>query len=442
MLILKNCRLLDELTEGYDGDFSRTADIYVEGGKILKIMPAGVYGSADGGIASDMPGHNVSTFSNGTANGTSLNGYKTPAIIDCRGMTALPAFIEMHSHLYSFGFDENKILAMTDGEVLFRTYDFAREYLKAGYTTVRDCGSINNAVAELKKARDAGILTDLPRLISCGDIITPTETGNDSFRKLYREADGSEEMRKAARQQFQKGNDFIKLMVSGAFLNEGGDPGQLITTDDEIRACVEIADMKDSYVCAHCHGTEAIKAAIRCGVRTIEHGVFIDEEGIEMLKESDSSYLVPTAAITEYCVSHAEGMSDNLREQTYAYYEIEKENIQRTYNAGLKLGFGSDIDMTAFMEKPGFEFIARKEYYGFSEKDILKQATKDSAIILGIDDKLGTLASGKLADIVLIDGRPDENIYALGKAPALVIMGGAAIGGAGAAYSDVDDTLK
>jgi imidazolonepropionase-like amidohydrolase len=402
MLILNNCRLIPELTEGYEGDYDAPADVFLDGEKIAEIRPAGMDSGSEAGMT------------NPDADDT----------LDLGGMTLVPGFIEMHAHLYSFDFDENRIAAMSDGEILFRTYDFAREYLRAGYTTVRDCGSLLNAVSELKKAQSAGILTDLPRLLSCGDIITPTETGNDSFRRLYREADGADEMRKAGRLQFQRGNDFLKLMASGAFLNEGGDPGQLIVTDDEIRALVEVARMKGSYVCAHCHGAESIKSAIRCGVRTIEHGVFIDDEGISMLRDRTDCYLVPTGAITEYCIAHAGELSDNLREQTYAYYETERDNIRRAYEAGLKLGFGSDLDRAAFTEKKGFEFIARREYYGFSDRDILIQATRNSAEILGLDDSIGTVAAGKTADLVAVRGRPDEDIYALAETPALIIKAG------------------
>lgn len=396
MILIKNCRLVKALTEGYDGE---TADVYVEGNKIAKIQAAGSPCEAEAAA-------------------------EQVTVIDGTGKTLIPGLIEMHAHLYGFIFNYYELQCMTEGKIIFGVVDFANEYLKQGFTMIRDCGSSYNAVASVRNAIDEGIIKG-PRLVPCGLIITPTETGNECFSDLYLEADGPEEMRKAVRTELQKGNDFIKLMISGAFMNEGAEPGIQIAEFDEIQAAVAAAKRKNTYVCAHCHGASSIKDAVRAGVRTVEHGTFLDDEGLQMLKESKESYLVPTGAVGLYCLDTSNpDVTQELYEKSVETAQIEIDNINRAYHAGLKLGFGSDIDLEALRKHPGYEFIARKEYYNFEDLDILIQATKNSAEIMGYGDVLGTITEGKLADLVLVDGKPDEDIYVMTKPPVHVLKDG------------------
>lgn len=392
-IIVANCRLVTALTEGYKQEF---ADVYVNDGKITRITPP--------------------------STGAPLEA-NSSTVIHADGKTLLPGFFDLHTHLSSYSLDDSALQLASDGEVMFGAYNFAQHYLRAGYTTLRDCGSTRNSAAEVKKAFAQGIGQG-PKIFSAGLIITPTEVGNESYADMYSEADGDDEVRKACRREFKAGNDLIKLMVSGAFLNEGSDPEQVIATNEEIAACVETAAMKGAFVAAHSHGSEAIKRAIRGGVRTIDHGTLIDDEGISMLKDSTDTYLVPTGSVVETCMDQAHLMSEHMREKNQKYYDIEQARIHNAYQAGLVIGFGSDIDMVTFLAKPGLEFTIRKTYYGFDDLEILKQATIYSAIIMGIDDRVGTIAVGKNADLVLIDGSPDKDVFVMQKTPALVLKDG------------------
>ena len=397
MVVIKNCRLVAALTEGFSEEY---ADICIEGKCIKWILPAGQH-----------PEH-------------CITGDEKAEVVDGKGRTLIPGLFEMHAHLYGFIFNPYELQCMDAGKIIFGALDFANEYLRQGFTTIRDCGSSYNCAASIRDAISAGIIKG-PRIVSCGLIITPTETGNDTFSDLYAEADGAEEIRKKCRQELQKGNDFIKLMVSGAFMNEGAEPGIQIAEPEEIEAAVSAARRKGTYVCAHCHGTESVKAAVRAGVRTVEHGTYIDDEGISMIKNSAYTYLVPTGAVGLYCLDETNpDVSAELLEKSKKAAEIEIANINKAYQAGLKLGFGSDIDLAALRAHPGYEFIARKEYYTFNDLDILLQATKNSAEIMGMGDRLGTIQVGKLADLVLVDGKPDEDIYTLTKPPAMVMKEG------------------
>lgn len=393
MIVIRNCRMVKALTEGYDGEF---ADVYVEGNRIAAIKEVGAVYETTEHITE----------------------------IDADGKTLIPGLIEMHAHLYGFIFNYYELQCMPEGKIIFGVVDFMNEYLKQGFTMIRDCGSSYNSVATVRNAIDEGIIKG-PRLVPCGLIITPTETGNECFSDLYLEADGPEEMRKAVRTELQKGNDFIKILVSGSFMNTGAEPGIQIMELDEIEAVVNAAKRKGTYVCAHCHGTSSIKSAIRGGARTIEHGTYLDDEGLQMLKDAEDCYLVPTGAVGLYCLDTSNpDVSEELYEKSKEAAQIEIANINRAYKAGLKLGFGSDIDLEAFRKHPGYEFIARKEYYDFEDLDILLQATKNSAEIMGYGDELGTVKEGKLADLVLVDGKPDEDIYVMTKPAVHVIKDG------------------
>lgn len=395
MILFKNCRLIPELTEDFNFEAGSLADIWVSDNWVIEsIEPAGATSAAD------------------------------VQVVDAEGGTLLPGFFDLHAHLCLTDLDFKELRNRNCEDSCFEMYDFAREYLKQGYTTVRDAGGPFTVTAALKRAAKGGMI-NIPEIISSGQIVTPTEVGNETFDSLYIVADSPYEVRKACRKQFEAGNDVIKYMVTGAYLNEAGNPGDLITTEDELREAVRIAEMKNSYVMGHAHGAEGIKLAIRCGLRTVEHGSFIDDEAIAMLKASDKTWLVPTAAIGLACIDDEDGaLSADALEKSRKYEKMEKDALNNAYRAGLKLGFGSDIDRKNFCAHPGMEFYARTDWYDFAPLDILLQATKYSAEIAGLDCRKGTIAVGKQAELVIIDGKPDEDIYVMKKMPKFVFYRG------------------
>lgn len=392
MILFKNCRLIAELTEGFEGEY---ADVLVNDKDIIERI------SAPGEMENE-------DFE----------------VIDVDGRTLLPGFFDLHAHLFLTNLDFKDLCQKSVIDTCTDSYAFAREYLKQGYTTIREAGSPYNIPAGLEKASKKGII-NIPQLITSGLILTPTENGNATFETIYRVADSPYEVRKACREQFEAGNSVIKYMVTGAYLNESGNPGDLIVTEDELREAVKIAQMKNSYVMGHAHGVEGIKMGIRAGLRTIEHGSFIDDEAIEMLKNSTSTWLVPTGAIGIACLDDdGDALSDDAMDKAKKYEMAERNCINKAYQAGLKLGFGSDIDYTNLCKHPGMEFYARTDWYNFEYKDILLQATKYSAEIAGLDDCKGTIKVGKNAELVFIDGKPDEDIYVMKKLPRYVYYRG------------------
>ncbi len=392
-MLIKNARLIDVLTEGYENEY---ADILIKEGKIEKIVPCGTKIDID-----------------------------NMEVIDAKNKTVMPGLWDLHSHLYLQAQTCNTDTLMRDlGEELFGCYRFAKEYVKQGYTTIRDVGATRDTAIFLRNAINNGDLEG-PRIIASGIIITPTTLGNNSFPMLYAEVDGADELRKVARQELAKGADFLKYMATGANTNLGGVPGKRIATIEELRVIQEVAELDNTYVAVHCHGAEAIERCIEVGIRTIEHGSYITDEIIEKLAKCQTSYIIPTHSIHYVILSpDATGLSNNVNPTKRKLLTESFKRIEAAYKGGLKLGWGTDIFMPEFVSMPGLEFKVRYEESHMDTKGILLQATKNSAEIAGYGDVLGSVKEGKLADLIIVDGNPDEDIYVMCKPMIHVIKEG------------------
>lgn len=388
MFILKNCRLIPELTEGYSG---RTADIAIDGKFIAGIYPAGTVEAGES--------------------------------MDLNGMTVLPGFFDLHAHLMVVNQDWNYLMLRPQNQYTLDCARYAKEYLKLGFTTIRDAGNDYYSSVAVRDYVANGTLTGC-RVITSGKILTPTTRGNSSFGTLYKEVDSPADMLRVCRQETEQGVDFIKYMCTGAVLNLGGEPGAMVTTPEELRAIVSAADSLGTYVAAHCHGTRGIKEAVKAGIRTIEHASFMDEECVDLMLKHGTAGIIPTVAMPYTLARDYSGTT--LPE----FVEKSKEAIVRminsakmAQNAGVPVGFGTDLDLENAVNHPGIEFEARAEY-GIDNITILRQATIQSAKIVNMEDKLGTIKAGKYADLVVVDGRPDEDMSAMNKYPAHVFKEG------------------
>lgn len=390
MLIIKNCTLVRELVEGYD---LGKADICIEGDRIVDVRPCGK-----------------------TENGEA-------EVVDMAGKYVLPGLFDMHVHLVLSAGDtlvdswKSPVRQALDG------YQFARDSLMAGFTTLRDVGAGHKVAIEIRDSINSGKLTG-PNIYACGRIITPTENGNDFFKGMYMEVDSPEGMMKAVRQSMKDGADFIKLMGTGAMMNPGGEPGQTICRDEEYEAIAKAAAFKDTYVAVHCHGTNAMKSAIRAGIRTIEHASVMDEEVVGMLKGSET-FVVPTLSATMTLMEELPESSEFMRKKAQKVLESVVNGVSMAYREGLTIGFGTDQGITGLRHGDnGREFELRKELLGMKTVDILKQATIDSARIMGVDDLLGSIKKGKHADLIAVEGNPLEDISIMRNGVCSVVKSG------------------
>lgn len=394
MLLLKNCRVLPELTEGYSGT---SCDVLLDGEKIKGIYACGECAEA----AEDT--------------------------LELNGKYLLPGFFDLHVHLTLSGGDTLIDNAKTAVQQALDAAKFAKDSLLAGFTTIRDVGSSYNVAIDLRNAINEGKLTG-PNIYASGKIVTATEVGNDFFEGLYSEADGDAQIWKAVRQEMKDGADFIKIMGTGAVMNPGGEPGQPIYRLDELKSVVAAAAFKDTYVATHCHGTRAIKDSITAGVRTLEHASILDDEAIEMLKGNDKTYIVPTLKIIWGLADSVPESSTFMKAKAKRVLECIRVGIRKAYDEGLVLGFGTDTGAVPLIHgENGDEFMLRKEFWNMDEIDIIRQATINSAVIIGKAEEYGTIKAGKYADLVVVDGDPIKDISVLRNKIDTVIKSGAIV---------------
>ena len=388
MLVLRNARIIPELTEGYDSD---RADIVIDNGIIQEIKAPK---TADAG-----------------------------EVLDMTDMTVIPGLIEAHLHLDLKGtntFEEN---VQPDAYRSMTALKLAQDNLRQGYTTVRDVGDRNNIVIDIARAVREGAVV-APDILASGKIISPTERGNDFFGTMYLEADSPEEFRKAIRKQYQRGADWIKIMGTVAIMKPGAKPGLPIITEEELKAACDMADFLKMPVSVHCHGTEGIKMCIRNGVRTIEHSTIMDDECLRMYKASDQSFMMPTLSAPHSFLDWPEGMPKHYVEKSKKIVKVLDEGMREAYLKGIKMGWATDAGVYEGSHGNGiYEFRIRVNKLGMDPKDTLIQATKYNAEILMIDDQVGTIKAGKKANLAVFRGNPDEDIEKLNDV-ALVIKDG------------------
>lgn len=394
MFVIKNARLVSELSDNASFEF---ADVVVDGKFIKEVSPAGE------------------------------KDFGEMESIEAKGMTLLPGFFDLHAHVMFKDQDYYASMARPQNTYVLDCMAYAQDYAKHGFTTIRDAGNDYYAGIAVRDAIDRGVIKG-PRLYTAGKIISPVAKGNFSFGTLYWETDDPSEMRHIARTELAMGVDWIKYMVTGAVLNEGGEPGAAITSPEEIKAITDAAKECGLEVCAHCHGKRGILLAIQNGVKTIEHASYFDEECLEAAlerKDTDPVATVPTLFIANTLV------------QEYFEGSILPEFVEKSKDAlahaiqgmllceenGVLVGFGTDIDRQMFDKYPGTEFIARATN-GLDTVTVLKQATINSAKILGIDDITGSIECGKYADLVLVEGNPVEDIYVMKNLPKYVFKEG------------------
>ena len=380
--------MVPELTEGYEG---KTGDIVIENGLIQEIKPAK------------------------TASGEN--------VIDMTDKTVIPGLIEGHLHLDLSGMDTFEENVQADAYRTMRALSLAQDNLRKGYTTVRDVGDRNNIVIGLAQAIREGMVMG-PDILASGRILSPTEAGNEFFGSMYVEADSPMEFVKAVRRQYQLGADWIKIMGTGAVMNPGGEPGNPIIFEDELKAACEAADYVGLPVAVHCHGTEGIKMCIRCGVRTVEHSSIMDDECIRMYKATDKTFPMPTMSPMVNFTEFPEGKPKHYVEKARTLVAKMIEGLNALREAEIKIGWATDAGVYEGSHGNGiYEFRARVNLAGFTPLECLIQATKNNAEILNIADSVGTIAPGKKANLVAYNGNPDENVEILNDV-YMVLKGG------------------
>lgn len=339
--------------------------------------------------------------------------------IDLRDLTVLPGLIDAHVHPLIYGDDyQVNHLKNSSAKKALIGLKVVQEFLHHGWTTLRIAGDADVYYAHLdvRDAINEGLFQG-PRIVGAGHYMSVTGGGGDiNFfapeHPVHPDGlivDGPDEVRKAVREEIKNGSDWIKLLVTGAFMTSGDNPQNVHFSPEELQAAVEEASRRNVPVMAHAHSTEGIKQAVAAGVRSIEHGTFIDEDAVQMMLEH-GTYLVPTVYVGEYFLEEHEN-SEALAKAVALHKKYNEEsdaNIRHAIEAGVKVGIGSDyVGMP--VENCIREF-AQMVRLGMTPMQAIEAGTRVNAELLMLDGEIGTIEVGKRADIIGVEGQPDQAI--------------------------------
>lgn len=364
------------------------------------------------------------------------SGPRDARVIDCHGRTLMPGLIDAHVHLAALDLDPVVEVALSPAVIALKIARLIEDTLQAGFTTVRDAGGLDWG---FKDAVNRGLIRG-PRLFISGPFLSQTgghgdnqrpRTAREPFKAIHGLttetilADGPDEVRRAAREALRRGADQIKVMASGGAASPTDELDHVQFSVEELGAAVNVARAVGSYVLAHAYGPLAIQNCLQAGVRSIEHGNFLDEKTADQMLENDDIYLVPTV-ITYEVLSRMEpgpGWSiDNVRKirqgLTGAY-----DSLGLAYEKGLRIGSGSDV-LAEMQGEKGKEIACQARVMGAMNAIIA--ATRINAALVRMQDEIGTLETGKRADLIVLDSDPlgDPGIFGEPDHVRLVMLGG------------------
>jgi imidazolonepropionase-like amidohydrolase len=407
--------------DGTGAEVREAAAVLVEGGRVTRV-----------GVSSDAVPEGART-------------------IDLAGKTVLPGLTNCHLHV--IGRSPEKVRGaeeILEGTAHHFLQAALREFLRYGVTTLRDMGSQGTEPQEARQAMRYGAFRG-PRLLTCGKIVSASAPGGRFYGTMYREADGADDVRKAVREQIRMGADLVKVMTTGARSNELEDPEPTQLTDEEFAAAVDEAHRLGYKVGAHVEGLPGTEAAVRHGMDTIEHGMYLNQRP-DLLDQmaQNGQFLVPTitgcymmaglgdAIDPEGVEAHGEMIPMLVDLAVYNLEETSK-SVRAARAAGVKIALGSDGPPQASWT--ALELL-RMIHHGLTAREALVAATSTAAEALGIDEHVGTVAPGKIGDLVIVDGDPlaEPELFLDPARIWLVIQHGEPVAGA-ALESSVDSLV-
>jgi imidazolonepropionase-like amidohydrolase len=354
------------------------------------------------------------------------------AIVDCSGMTLMPGLTDAHVHIGAVDvniLDQHRehpsnLVALMMARILEDT-------LQQGFTTVRDAGG---ADWSFKAAVERGIVEG-PRLLVSDRPISQTG-GHGDWRRITETqspeifcptagmrsvvCDGVDEVRRAAREQLRLGADQIKVMASGGAMSPADELSATQYALEELRAAVEVAEAARTYVMAHAYNDESVRNCLKSGVRSIEHGNLIDEETARIIAES-GAYLVPT--LVTYEALSEEGRDYGVPEDVIRKIDEARalgiRALRFAYESGVRIASGSDL-LGPLQDRKARELEIKTEV--MSPMESLVSATRTNAELFDMEDKIGSVEAGKLADLIVVEGNPLENITVLQKKSNLKLI--------------------
>ena len=341
-------------------------------------------------------------------------------VIDLSDKFVTPGLTDLHVHsgMNGEGNDRMDLLHHTPAELTLYSLKNVQQDLYAGFTTLRDCGSQAFVSVALRDAINKGDFEG-PRMFVSGYALGSTGGHADSHyapgvtctAEEHPIIDGPDSARKAARFNLKNGADFLKFMSTGGVMSKGTTLGAQQLCDDEIAAIIEIANLYGVHTATHAHGTNGIKAAVRAGVTTVEHGMILDEEAIELMLEH-GTYLTPTIIAAErICVKGPEmGLTPWMVEKANQALSHHEWGFRQCLEKGVPTTFGTDSATPYnYHGKQGYEFELLQRF-GMDPHKALVAATMTNAKVLGVDKTQGSVEKGKVADLCAWSCDPMEDV--------------------------------
>jgi imidazolonepropionase-like amidohydrolase len=352
----------------------------------------------------------------------------TPDTINLPNATLLPGLIDAHTHLTfdpNFGYQELGVSIPKEALIGAKN---ARTTLEAGFTTVRNLGAKGYADIALRDAVNEGMVPG-PRIIASGPALSITGGHCDENLLPYEwharsdgAADGVEGVQHKTREIIKYGADVIKVCATGGVLSKGDDPRASQYTLEEMKAIVADAHRLGRKVAAHAHGAQGIAWAAEAGVDSIEHGSYIDDNAIKIMKEH-GTYLVPTQYLGDWMKENAAriGLPAMYADKMKMVTAAMRQNITKAIQAGVKIALGTDA--AVYPHGLNAHEFAVYVQLGMTPLEAIQTGTVNAADLLGWSDRIGTLEAGKFADIIAVEGDPTKDVTLL-QHPVLVMKGG------------------
>jgi imidazolonepropionase-like amidohydrolase len=357
------------------------------------------------------------------------SGFTAPGaadtVIDLRDKTVTPGLMDMHVHLTGEYSRDSRLqrFITNEADYAFDAAKYAKRTLEAGFTVVRNVGDAFNVTIALREAINQGDVPG-PRIFSSGKSLATTgghadptngwasHLTGDPGPKLG-VINGPDDARKAVRQRYKDGADWIKITATGGVLSVARSGQNPQFTEEELAALIDAANDYGLRVAAHAHGTEGMKRAVTAGVASIEHGTFMDEEVMRLMKKN-GTYYVPTILAGNWVAEQAKidgFFPDLVRPKATEIGPVIRSTFAAAYKAGVPIVFGTDTGVSPHGEN-AMEFALMVEG-GMPPMEAIQSATSVAARFLRIADTLGSLEAGKQADIVAMPGNPLEDISAM-----------------------------
>lgn len=343
-------------------------------------------------------------------------------LVDLEGKFVMPGLINSHVHITMepVGNPYVYLLNESDSRTSLRGARNLMKHLRAGTTYFRDLGAAHGIDIELRKAVEDG-LVEGAEFKCAGSVVTMT--GGHGW-PIGREADGPYETRKAAREQLKAGADLIKIMATGGVMTSGVEPGSPQLSLEEMKAAVEEAHKAGRKTASHAQGTQGIKNAILAGIDSIEHGIILDDEAIDMMIER-GTFLVPTLVAPYWIIKNGveAGIKQDAYDKAKSVMDTHLNSFKEAYKKGVKIAMGTDAGTPFNLHSMDWMELKLMIDAGMTPMDAIVASTRNSAELLDILDMYGTLEEGKFADFLVLDENPLENIETLGQIRAVYKKG-------------------